>query len=179
YNHVNWSAKFHNLSKEKTTESIKKIVNEYESIFSKKPISNAAPNFNVNRHYFQILLDNNFKFAADFKHSNAFNLQLEENSSQIIQLPVTEPTIEELIYLGKSQDQIRSELKRRFKDHVEKESNYVCFYIHAIYEPVRLEKTLEKILSYIYKQDMKAITHSTYHRECSNLPTIAMETLLN
>ena len=179
YNHVNWSAKFHKLSNEETKKSINNIIAEYESIFSKKPISNAAPNFNVNKHYFQILADNGFKFAADFKYSNAFNLQLESNGSKITQLPVTEPTIEDLIYMGKSQNQIRTELKGRFKDYVENEANYVCFYIHAIYEPVRLEKTLENIFSFTNKIDMKAVTHSAYQNECSNLPTISIDTLLS
>lgn len=178
YNHVRWSSKFQNLSKGKTSEIISNLINEYTSIFRKKPIANAAPNFSVNKHYFQALVDNKFKFSADFRYSEPFLLQLEEKKSQLPQFPVTEPTIEEHITKGKSTDHIVSEYITRFGNHIESGAEYVCFYVHAVYEPLRLEKTMNKILSYVNKYDFKATTHSKFYQKCSKLSTINIETLL-
>ncbi len=178
YNHVRWSSNFPNLSKDKTRDVISKLINEYTSIFKKKPIANAAPNFTVNKHYFQTLINNKFKFSSDFKYSEPFILQLEEKKSQLTQFPVTEPTIEEHIIEGKSTDNIVSEYKNRFYNHVENETKYVCFYVHAVYEPLRLEKTMNKVLTYVNKCDFKATTHSKFHQKCSELPIVGIETLL-
>ena len=179
YNHVRWSSNFSNLTKDKTREIVSNLIDEYTGIFQKKPIANAAPNFSVNKHYFQALVDNKFKFSADFRYPEPFTLQLEEKKSQLTQLPVTEPTIEEQIIKGKSTDLIISEYKKRFGNHVENEAKYVCFYVHAIYEPFRLERTLNKVLSYINKYDFKTTTHSKFQQECSKLPTINIGTLLD
>ena len=179
YNHVRWSTNFPNLSKDKTRDIVSNIIDEYTSIFHRKPIANAAPNFSVNKHYFQTLVDNKFKFSADFKYPEPFVLQLEEKKSQITQLPVTELTIEEHITKGKSTDRIVSDYKKRFGNHVENSAKYVCFYVHAIYEPLRLEKTLNKVLSYVNKYDFKSTTHSKFHQICSKLPIIRSETLLD
>ncbi|MHA1550753.1 MAG: hypothetical protein ACTSUP_01790 [Candidatus Heimdallarchaeaceae archaeon] len=179
YNHVRWSSKFHNLSKDKTRDIISNLIEEYTSIFQKKPIANAAPNFSVNKHYFQTLVDNKFKFSADFRYFEPFILQLEEKKSQLTQFPVTEPTIEEHIIEGKSTDHIASEYKKRFYNHIENGASYVCFYVHAVYEPLKLEKTMNKILSYVSKYDFKATTHSKFLQKCLELPIISIETLLD
>jgi undecaprenyl phosphate-alpha-L-ara4FN deformylase len=179
YNHVRWSSKFPNLSKDNTSEIISNLINEYTSIFQKKPIANAAPNFSVNKHYFQALVDKKFKFSADFRYPEPFVLQLEEKKSQLTQLPVTESTIEDHIAKGKSTDQIVSEYKKRFDNHVENGAEYVCFYVHAVYEPLRLEKTMNKILSYVNKYDFNATTHSKFHQKCSKLRIINIQTLLD
>ncbi len=179
YDHVRWSTNFSNLSEDKTRETISNLIDEYTSIFQRKPIANAAPNFSVSKHYFQTLVDNKFKYSADFRYSEPFTLQLEEKKSHLTQFPVTELTIEEHITKGKSIDHIISDYKTRFDNHVENNAKYVCFYIHAIYEPLRLEKTLNKILSYVNKYDFKATTHSNFHQICSKLPIIGIETLLD
>ena len=179
YNHVRWSSNFPNLSKDKTRDIVSNLIDEYRSIFQKKPIANAAPNFSVNKHYFQTLIDNKFKFSADFRYSEPFMLQLEEKNSQITQFPVTESTIEEHITMGKSTDHIVSEYKVRFDSHVENGTKYVCFYVHAVYEPLRLETTMNKVLSYVNKCDFKATTHSKFYQVCSKLPIVSIETLLD
>ena len=179
YNHVRWSSNFPNLSKDKTRDIISNLIDEYTNIFQKRPIANAAPNFSVNKHYFQILVDNKFKFSADFMYSEPFTLKLEEKKSHLTQLPVTEPTIEEHIIRGESIDYIVSEYKKRFDSHVENGTKYVCFYFHAVYEPLRLEKTMNKILSYVNKCDFKATTHSKFYQVCSKLPVVSIETLLD
>lgn len=179
YNHVRWSSKFPNLSKDKTRDIISNLIEEYTSIFQRKPIANAAPNFSVNKHYFQTLIDNKFKFSADFRYSEPFILQLEEKKLQLTQFPVTEPTIEEHITKGKSTDRIVSEYKKRFDNHVENGVKYICFYVHAVYEPLRLEKTMNKVLSYVNKCGFKATTHSKFHQECLKLPLVSIETLLD
>jgi len=179
YNHVRWSSNFPNLSKDKTRDIISSLIDEYTNIFQKMPIANAAPNFSVNKHYFQILVDNKFKFSSDFRYSEPFILQLEEKKSQLTQFPVTEPTIEEHIIKGKSTNHIVSEYKVRFDNHVENGTEYVCFYVHAVYEPLRLEKTMNEVLSYVNKCDFKATTLSKFHQMCSELPIINIETLLD
>ena len=125
------------------------------------------------------MVDNKFKFSADFRYFEPFILQLEEKKSQLTQFPVTEPTIEEHIIKGKSTNHIVSEYKKRFDSYVENGTRYVCFYVHAVYEPLKLEKTMNKILSYVSKYDFKATTHSKFLQKCLELPIISIETLLD
>lgn len=181
YNHVKWSSRFNEFTQETTSEYIENIFSEYESIFNSKPIANAAPNFQTNKFYFRIMEEKGIEFLADYKHSEPFFLQFEssrEDSQNILQLPVTEPTIEELLIQGKSTDKIKENFKNRFENHKGTESKYVCFYLHAIYEPFKLKTILEYILNLAIKFDMKPSTHKIFKEEGFEAPKIKYEELL-
>ena len=172
YNHVSWSKNFQSFSYEKTRIFIEKFSSEYKYIFNKKPIANAAPNFNTNKHYFQILMNNEFIFSSDFIYKEPFILKINHSDRGIKQLPVTEPTIEELILSGKDKSKILSIFKSKFNDYCDRETKYICFYLHSIYEPIKLPELIENICNIVIKNDMKATTHSSFVRNCSDLQEI-------
>ncbi len=182
YNHVKWSSSFSKFTFEKTKEIMKSMIEEYEDIFEKKPIANAAPNFQVNNHYFQLLKEEDFCFGADIRHPEPINLQFRnrENLQKtflIPQLPVTEISIEELILQGKTLDQIRDWYKKRFEDAVDQGKEYTCLYVHSIYEPMKHSKLLEEIINLIFKFDMKSITHNEFFQIQSDFPVVEYERL--
>ncbi len=177
FNHVKWSSNFANFSYEKTREYIDAIINEYELIFDKKPTANAAPNFQTNNHYFKLLIKLGFVFSSDFYKMPPFNLELEKTkknskSFKITQLTVTEPTIEELLLQGKSINQIKNAYKKTFEEYVNQGVDYVCMYIHSVFEPIRLENVLQEICRLTYKLDMKPSTHNNYYKKVKELPKI-------
>jgi hypothetical protein len=177
YNHVKWSSSFIQFTKEKTSEYINKMFSEYKIIFGSKPIANAAPNFQSNKYYFQIMKEKKVEFLADFKHHEPFYVQFETNNDlqNILQLPVTEPTLEDLLLQGKSIEKIKEKFKERFEQHIEKNTEYVCFYLHAIYEPFRLKKLLNYVLNLTIKLDMVATSHKNFKKRAINAPKIKYE----
>jgi len=182
-NHVKWSSSFANFSFEKTENWMDAINNEYKLIFNKKPIANAAPNFQTNIHYFKILKKLGYAFSSDFYKMSPFILEIEEarkdsKNNKIVQLTVTEPTIEEYLQQEKTLTQIRNEYEKSFKRYIEQEADYVCMYIHSAFEPIRLGDTLEEICQLIYKLDMKPTTHTNFYKKIKELPTINYSELL-
>ncbi len=177
FNHIKWSSNFDNFSYEKTEEYIEAIINDYELIFNKKPTANAAPNFQTNNHYFKLLRKLGFDFSSDFYKMPPFNLEIDKTkknskSCEITQLTVTEPTIEELLLKGKSIDQIKNTYEKTFEGYVDQEVDYVCMYVHSVFEPIRLEKVLHEICQLTYKLDMKPSTHSNFYKKVKELPKI-------
>jgi len=165
YNHVKWSSGFSRFSFEKTSKFIEKIFIEYNQIFNSVPITNAAPNFQTNKFYFQIMKEKGVEFLADYKYSEPFQLQFEtteKKTQQILQLPVTEPTFEELLQKGKSIEEIKKVFRENFEKYTDQNADYVCFYLHAIYEPFKLRKLLEDLFNLVIKLDMKTVTHKSY-----------------
>ncbi|MHA2307752.1 MAG: hypothetical protein ACXABJ_00525, partial [Candidatus Heimdallarchaeaceae archaeon] len=165
YNHVKWSKSFSGLSYEKTKENVKSLMEEYVKIFGRKPIANAAPNFQINKHYFHLLKEEGFSFSSDLFHPIPINLQFKSNGNQkeffqIPQLPVTETCIEEFILQGKTPDQIKEEYRKRFEECVDLGKEYICLYVHSIFEPIKLNNLLKEIIDLVFKFDMQTLTHS-------------------
>ena len=106
----------------KASKFIEKIFIEYNQIFNSVPITNAAPNFQTNKFYFQIMKEKGVEFLADYKYSEPFQLQFEtteKKSQQILQLPVNEPTFEELLQKGKSIEEIKKIYRKNFKQYTD------------------------------------------------------------
>ena len=175
YNHVNWSSNFSNFSEEKTKEYVDSFISEYETIFNQKPFANAAPNFQVNTHYFSYLKTKEFRFSSDFCYNEPFNL-LPYN---LVQLPITEPTIEEFLVQGKDSEQIKDEFERSIKSKVDTEKKYICLYTHAIFEPVKFGNLLEDICKLSFKYDMKPVSHGEYYKLFNTLPSLEYSEVLN
>ena len=177
YNHVKWSKSFSGLNYEKTKENVESLIEEYKRIFGQKPIANAAPNFQINKHYFQLLKEENFSFSSDLYHPNPINLQFkgrgnQKKSFQIPQLPVTEISIEEFLLQGKTPNQIKEEYKKRFEECVDVGIKYICLYVHSIYEPIKLNNLLKEIVNLIFKLDMQTLTHSEFIQTQTDFPVI-------
>jgi len=175
FNHVNWSSNFSNFTKEKTKEYVDAFISEYEEIFNQKPIANAAPNFQVNTHYFDYLKAKGFKFSSDFCYNEPFILKPHD----LVQLPITEPTIEEFLIQGKNPEQIKEEFEMSLKAKTDTELNYVCLYVHAIFEPVKFENLLENICKMSFKYDMKPISHGDYYKLFNTFPPLEYSDVLN
>ena len=178
YNQVIWAKQFDKFNLDNTSEYLDLLIQEYLKIFGKQPEANAAPNFVVNPFYLKILSKKKFKFASDFKYHSPFSLSLDNGTSSIVQLPVTEETIESLIVRGKSKIEIVDFYKQRFQELVDKGITYVCLYSHAIYEPLKLRPIIEDIFRLATKFDMKPSTHSEYYSKIKQYPTINIDKVL-
>jgi len=172
YNHVFWANNFKNFDLKLTSTYIENIIQEYMQIFGKEPIANAAPNFVVNPFYLELLSSKCFKFASDFIYHSPFLLSKTSSKEQnsIVQLPVTEQTIESLILQGKSGMEIVDFYNKRFQRLIDEGVSYICMYAHAIYEPVKLSSIIDKIFELVVKYDMKALTHSEYYNKKDEYP---------
>ena len=177
YNHVRWSGDFQHFSKEETSDYLDLIRSEYVKIFDKEPIANAAPNFRVNPFYFLLLSTKHFKFASDFIYHTPFILEA-NNEKSVCQLPVTEETIECLIMKGMNRKEIIEFYKERFQTLIDNGISYICLYIHAIFEPLKLYPIIEDIIELTEKFDMKALTHSEYFNQSKKFPIIKLEEIL-
>ncbi len=181
YNHVTWANEFNEFNFNNTSEYLDLMIQEYIEIFGRQPIANAAPNFVVNPFYLKLLAKKSFKFASDFIYHSPFSLSLDnknEKMNSILQLPVTEETIEGLIAKGKDQHEIVEFYKQRFREIVDKGITYVCLYSHAIYEPLKLRSVLEGIFELTFKYDMKPLTHSEFYSLGKQYPTISLEDII-
>jgi hypothetical protein len=183
YNHVKWSSSFSKATFEETKKIMKAMIEEYSNIFNKKPTAAAAPNFQVNKHYFQLLKEEDFSFSADLHYPEPIKLQFADRRDPkrtflIPQLPVTEISIEEFILKGKTLNQIKNYYKKRFEDAVDEGKNYVCLYMHAIYEPIKLSGLLEDIINLVFKFDMKSLTHNEFYKVQTDFPVIEYEQVL-
>jgi hypothetical protein len=177
YNHIKWSRTFTKLNYENTKELVEALIEENKRILGIKPIANAAPNFQINIHYFRLLKKENFSFSSDIFHSTPFNLKIkevsnEDQSFQIPQLPVTETSIEQHILQGKSSIQILEEYRKRFEEYVDSGKKYVCLYIHSVYEPLKLLSLLKSIIDLVFKLDMHSLTHSEFIQNQTSLPVV-------
>jgi hypothetical protein len=175
YNHVHWSNSFIEFNEAETANYMDRMITEYTRIFRKEPRANAAPNFSVNAYYLSLLPSKHFEFASDFIYSKPFSLSLDGSDgakTSIVQLPVTEETIEKLLVQGKTKSEIVQFYKRSFQQHINNGSNYICLYIHAIFEPLKFQSLLEEIINLTYQLDMQPMTHSTFFERTKKYPTL-------
>ncbi len=182
YNHVVWAHNFHKFGEEKTQEYLAKAFQEYSKLFNKEPIANAAPNFNYNSNYLKLLKNKNLIFASDTKYSKPFyplyNLKdAEEQNVSVLQLPVTEVSIEDLMRRGYSNKDVINYYERRFEEIMEKGINYTCLYVHAIFEPYRFENLLRDVLELAKEQCFNLSFQSEFAKKNKNHPEIRIETI--
>lgn len=183
YNHIKWSRHFASFNQEQTEYFLEITKQEFHRVFGQFPRGNASPNFIVNPYYFQILNDKGFEFAADFCYPHPFylkyeNIEKKEQEKSVIQFPVTEPTIEQLLQRGYSTEKIENFYKKRFREYIDQGKKYVCLYLHAIFEPVKMKKVLSKIIERATKYDMRLITHSSLFKSKKDWPTIDQSSLI-
>ncbi len=182
YNHIRWANRFAQFNKDETSEYLDLTIREYNRIFEKQPQSNAAPNFIVNPFYLKMLTSKQFKFASDFIYHSPFLLTFDkENESShesIVQLPVTEITIEELMIQGKTKNEIIQFYKQRFQEHIDSSATYVCLYVHAVFEPLKLRSLMESIFELVVQYDMKPIGQSEFYNQKNQYPTINLNDIL-
>ena len=181
FNHVAWSRDFDKFNEYKTSEYLDSAIEEYTKIFNYKPKANAAPNFVINRFYLKMLPQKKFEFASDFIYHEPFYLTIDSSENQqfksIVQLPVTEETIENLVIKGRNKSQIVEFYKKRFQEQIDRGSTYICMYSHAIYEPIKLQNIVEEIFKLVIKLDIEPLTHYEYYEQRKKLPTIDINSI--
>ena len=79
---------------------------------------------------------------------------------------------------GKSRSEIIEFYKQRFQNQIDNGISYVCLYIHAIYEPIKLYSIIEEIIKLTEQCDMKPLTHLEYYNQRKQYPTIEINNIL-
>lgn len=129
---------------------IKKSYEEYVRLFHKKPISWASPGFNVNEKVLRSLEENNILLTSDFTGEKP------EHYGKIKNIPITifgenkMPIIEYLASLGKKDEEIIEEIKKKIND-----KSLASIYIHGMYEARFKLNILEEVLKFVKENKIK------------------------
>jgi undecaprenyl phosphate-alpha-L-ara4FN deformylase len=102
YHHFEWQRSLHKWSPEKTALEINHAVNTYQYLFGQPPKTFAVPGWLTNENVFRIEEKYHFDFCSDTRGFRPFFPLIGRNRNETIQIPVTLPTLDELITLGES-----------------------------------------------------------------------------
>ena len=97
YDHQKWQDGVSDLSKEELTTEFKQALIQFEKIFKIKPITAAAPGWQVNQNTLEIYEEANLIYASDCRGIYPFYPQLGKTKYKVLQIPTTMPTIDELL----------------------------------------------------------------------------------
>ncbi|MHA1686590.1 MAG: hypothetical protein ACTSYD_09335 [Candidatus Heimdallarchaeaceae archaeon] len=178
YDHVEWAYEFNTFSYEKTRWMLNRLIEEYKSIFGFRPVANAAPNFNINKYYLNLLNTEKFVWSSDILFSMPFYPRYKdicsENTitSNVVQLPVTELSIYEMLTRGYTPEKIKDYLFNLWKKKIDEGVGYICFYLHAIFEPLKLPNLLKEIFNFVQSRELNVTSHSDFIANCKNIPVI-------
>jgi undecaprenyl phosphate-alpha-L-ara4FN deformylase len=142
YKHREWTRALHKIDIPKTIE---KMIEEYQKLFHKEPISFAAPGFNTNDKVIQELSKKGITHISDYdKYEKIHN---------IINIPITikgkhnTPFIEYWTSQGLTDDQILEKFKEETKG-----KSQVSFYLHGLYEGIHKTQLIKKMIKYLQEQ---------------------------
>ncbi|HKZ33976.1 MAG TPA: polysaccharide deacetylase family protein [Candidatus Nanoarchaeia archaeon] len=147
WKHREWTRGLERINIERT---IDKAINRYIGLFGKKPISFAAPGFNINNKILEILKRKGIKFISDFSGDSP------RFYGKIKNVPITicgkkrTPIIEYLISIGKTDKEIYRIIEAEI---FRKELS--SFYIHCLFEARFKLNLLGDIFKFVKKNKIR------------------------
>jgi peptidoglycan/xylan/chitin deacetylase (PgdA/CDA1 family) len=100
YDHVSWHDHVREWDETKTTEMLSRACSVYEDILGQKAHSFAAPGWMINAHALRFFENNGFLYSSDTRGSSPFLPVMEDNHFNILQIPTTLPTLDEVVGLA-------------------------------------------------------------------------------
>jgi len=100
YDHVSWHDHVKDWGATKTATVLGLACGEYESILGRKALSFAAPGWMINAHALRFLENNGFLYSSDTRGSSPFLPVIGGHHFNILQIPTTMPTLDEVVGLA-------------------------------------------------------------------------------
>ena len=172
YNHYRWANYFHKMSTEDVEEQIYRGISVFMKIIRRKPRGFAAPAFRWSKKSLLATNKWNFIYSSDMHGKEAFYPEIEGKKLEMLQIPVSEPLIEDLVNRGMQDSRILAIFRRNLL-----ERDFITIYVHASYEFLFKERLVRSILS--EAQVCDPISFHTFAdiagelKECSKIRKIA------
>jgi len=148
YWHRNWIRNAQRWSMEDAEGNIGKGLGLFVRSFGFKPVGFAAPGFVASQNVLMALQKNGFVYTSNSKLENGEPLQPRVDGKKLsfVEMPVTCPTLEELIFQGFSEEKALEFIKKNL-DHTIKTGGYFCYYVHPSFEAYVAPDYLERLFS--------------------------------
>lgn len=97
YDHVKWHDFVYRMNEKKTREEFMKAVNAYEKIFNRKPVSSAAPGWQLTPSSLKAQNDLQLVYISDTRGQFPYFPKVGSKVYDTLELPTTLPTFDEVI----------------------------------------------------------------------------------
>ncbi len=97
YDHVKWHDFLYRMNEQKTREEFMKAVNAYEKTFNRKPLSSAAPGWQLTPASLKIQNELKFTYISDTRGKFPYFPKAGDKIYDALELPTTLPTMDEVI----------------------------------------------------------------------------------
>jgi undecaprenyl phosphate-alpha-L-ara4FN deformylase len=97
--HVYWHDHIKYMDQAGTEKTLAKAAEVYESLLGAKPRSFAAPGWMINRHALAFFEEHDFAYTTDTRGTSPFFPRMGSRMFSVMQLPLTMPTLDEIIGL--------------------------------------------------------------------------------
>lgn len=148
YNHYYWANYFQKMSFEETARLISKGVDCLEKIIGKKPCGFAAPAFKWSKNSLLLLNKLNFAYSSDVYGRTPFYPEIGGKKLDLLQIPVSEILIEDLVAQGVPDSQILAIFQKNLRKW-----NFITMYVHASYEFLYKNHLIRSILNEAQSDD--------------------------
>ncbi|MFQ6127024.1 MAG: polysaccharide deacetylase family protein, partial [Candidatus Heimdallarchaeota archaeon] len=146
YDHYRWANYFHIMSKEEIDSYIQKGIQILTRILGRRPVGFASPSFKWSPS--SLLVQNRwgFIYSSDIRGNAAFYPHIGKITLKTLQIPISEPLIEELMLASISESKVIDFLRKKLKLKKLRTKTFVTIYIHAGYECIFKKNLLRAIL---------------------------------
>jgi len=148
YWHRNWFRNAQKWSLEEAEGNIEKGLDLFTKCFGFKPVGFAAPGFVASQNVLMALQKSGFAYTSNSKLENGepFQPRIDGKKLSFAEMPVTCPTLEELIFQGFSEEKALEFVKKNL-DYAIQTGGYFCYYVHPSFEAYVAPNYLEGLLS--------------------------------
>ncbi|MFQ6126982.1 MAG: polysaccharide deacetylase family protein, partial [Candidatus Heimdallarchaeota archaeon] len=146
YDHYHWTNYFHKMSNEDINSCLRKGVHILTRILGRKPAGFASPSFKWSPSSLIVQSKWNFIYSSDMHGNVVFYPQIGLKTLETLQIPVSQPLIEELVLARISDSKIVDCLCKSLQT-----TNFVTVYIHAGYECIFKKNLLRAIISEVQR----------------------------
>jgi len=170
YDHQKWQDGVTNMTLEEIQIELQKAVNEFKRIFAEDPVTTAAPGWQANAKTLAALESAKIIYASDCRGTNPFFPRIDNKVFQILQLPTTLPTLDEL--LGRPEFPVEK-LTEHYISLI-KDASYNVLTLHAELEGMKYKDWFKSFLIELKNRKMEfstlgAIAHELL-KEPSKIP---------
>jgi peptidoglycan/xylan/chitin deacetylase (PgdA/CDA1 family) len=103
--HVYWHDHIKRMDRSETEKTLEKATDVYEALLGQKPLSFAAPGWMINPHALAFFEEHGFAYSADTRGTGPFYPRMGERTFNVLQLPLTLPTLDEMVGLEGNEHQ--------------------------------------------------------------------------
>jgi undecaprenyl phosphate-alpha-L-ara4FN deformylase len=139
--HVYWHDHIRNLNYDRTQKILDTAFSTYTELMGTKPRSFAAPGWMINAHSFDIFCKSGLTYSTDTRGTTPFYPHMEGNTYPILQIPLTLPTLDEMVGLAGTD---QTSLARYFADQLTSGLN--VFAVHTEFEGNKWVQFLEAFI---------------------------------